>query len=382
MASKNWDEWDNEDRTRYYGKRKGDIIKVMSLNGTVWGESEVLDYVAGDNNAILIKSKNGNPIEWVAEWCDIITKIEDRNLNKTKMNTATTATNAPAETPKTDLATTKPQISQSERFTNAVVKEFSSNNGSVTLTPFQKKLCQNYFIKVDQTLKDNEKKRMAKAPDKRDVLAFTWENVNMSKLAVDVIAYSSVELDPTQPNHISIIPYKNTANNKFDMGFVIGYRGMEIKAKKYGLEVPSDVVCELVYSTDKFKQFKKDANNPVESYTLEITNDFDRGDVVGGFWYHEFKDSPEKNKIKVFSLRDIEKRKPKYASAEFWGGLKDVWEYDQSKGKNVKTGTEKIDGWFEEMQSKLFQEMLTTQLLSIVKRLMIIIWLSYKRKMK
>jgi recombination protein RecT len=269
------------------------------------------------------------------------------------MSTTNTPATTPAETPKNDLAIAKVPVSQSERFTNAVIKEFSSNNGAVTLTPFQKKLCQNYFIKVDQTLKDNEKKRMAaKAESQRDPLAFTWENVNMSKLAVDVIAYSSVELDPTQPNHISIIPYKNTANNKFDMGFLIGYRGMEIKAKKYGLEVPSDVVCELVYSTDKFKQFKKDANNPVETYTLEITNDFNRGDVVGGFWYHEFKDNPEKNKIKVFSLKDIEKRKPKYASAEFWGGLKDKWEYDQAQGKNVKKGVEKIDGWFEEMAIK------------------------------
>lgn len=259
-------------------------------------------------------------------------------------------TNTPAETPQSNVANV--QLSQSERFTNAVIKEFSSNNGAVSLTPFQNKLCQNYFIKVDQTLKDNEKKRLAKSEQNRDSLAFTWENVNMSKLAIDVIAYSSVELDPTQPNHISIVPYKNTANNKFDMGFLIGYRGMEIKAKKYGLEVPSDVVCELVYSTDKFKQFKKDQNNPVESYTLEITNDFARGEIVGGFWYHEFKDSPEKNKIKVFSLKDIEKRKPKYASAEFWGGTKDKWEYDSSKGKNVKVGTEEVEGWFEEMAIK------------------------------
>lgn len=247
-----------------------------------------------------------------------------------------------AEAAKTELAITQP--SQSERFTNAVMKEFSSNNGAVTLTPFQKKLCQNYFIKIDQTLKDNEKKRLAKQDP--DPLSLAWENVNMAKLAVDVIAYSSVELDPTQPNHINIIPYKNTANNKYDMGFVIGYRGMEIKAKKYGLDIPSDVVFELVYSTDKFKQFKKDKDNPVESYSLEVTNDFNRGNVVGGFWYHEFKDAPEKNKIKVFSLKDIEKRKPKYASAEFWGGEKAIWKNGQ------KTGVEKIDGWFEEMAIK------------------------------
>ena len=242
--------------------------------------------------------------------------------------------------------TTQVQPSQSERFTNAVVKEFSSNNGAVTITPFQKKLCQNYFIKIDQTLKDAEKKRLSKSEEYRDALSLTWDNVNMSKLAVDVIAFSSVELDPTQPNHINMIPYKNTANNKYDMGFVIGYRGMELKAKKYGLEVPTDVVVELVYSNDKFKQFKKDRSNSVESYEFEVTNNFDRGEVVGGFWYHEFADFPEKNKLKVFSLKDIEKRKPAYASAEFWGGEKDKW----ASGKKV--GKEKIEGWFEEMALK------------------------------
>jgi len=248
--------------------------------------------------------------------------------------------------------TTQVAPSQSERFTTAIVKEFSSNNGAVTITPFQKKLCQNYFIKIDQTLKDAEKKRLAKSEEYRDALPLTWENVNMSKLAVDVIAFSSVELDPTQPNHINMIPYKNTANNKYDMGFVIGFKGMELKAKKYGLDVPSAVVVELVYSNDKFKQYKKDCNNPVERYEFEITSDFDRGDVIGGFWYHEFKEAPDKNKIKVFSLKDIEKRKPAYASAEFWGGEKDKWVFDAATNKNKKSGKEKIEGWFEEMAEK------------------------------
>ncbi len=252
-------------------------------------------------------------------------------------------------TPNTQVAETKKEVSTqvqsgpSERFTNAVVKEFSSNNGGIELTPFQRKLCQNYFIKIDQTLKDAEKKRLAKSEQYRDSLALTWENVNMNRLAVDVIAYSAVGLDPTQPNHISMIPYKNNTTQKYDLGFIIGYNGMEIKAKKYGLDVPDDVVVELVYSTDKFKQFKKDLNNKVESYTFEIINDFERGEIVGGFWYHVYFDKPEKNKLLVFSLKDIEKRKPKYASAEFWGGEKDIWENKQ------KVGTEKIEGWFPEM---------------------------------
>jgi len=73
-----WSKWDNEDRNRYYGLRKGDLITVHDVSGRVWGESEVLDYVSGDNNSVIIKSKNGNPIDWVAEWCDIIKKVEDK----------------------------------------------------------------------------------------------------------------------------------------------------------------------------------------------------------------------------------------------------------------------------------------------------------------
>ena len=43
------------------------------------------------------------------------------------------------------------------------------------------------------------------------------------------------------------------------------------------------------------------------------------------------------------NIEDIEKRKPKYASAEFWGGEKDKWE----NGKKV--GKESIAGWYHEM---------------------------------
>lgn len=72
-------EFDNQDRSRYYGLRKGDTIKVLDVSGRVWGESKVLDYVAGDNNRVIIASKNGTPIDWVAEWCEIITKVEEQS---------------------------------------------------------------------------------------------------------------------------------------------------------------------------------------------------------------------------------------------------------------------------------------------------------------
>lgn len=239
----------------------------------------------------------------------------------------------------------KTQPSQSERFTQAVEREFSGGVGPLEITSFQRKLIQNYFIKIDMVLKEAEKKRLAKTY-KQDPLPFTWENVNLAKLAMDVVAYSSVGLDPAQSNHINPIPYKNNATNKYDFTFIMGYKGIELKAKKYGLDVPDDVVVELVYSNDHFKSFKKDINNKVEHYTFEVENDFDRGNIIGGFYYHCYFDAPQKNKLKTFSLKDIEKRKPDYASAEFWGGEKDKWENGQ------KVGKEAVEGWFDEMAYK------------------------------
>jgi len=188
---------------------------------------------------------------------------------------------------------------------------------------------------------------MVKREQDRDLIPVTWDNLNMQKLATDVIAFSSVGLDPAQPNHINIIPYKNNNTGKYDITFIMGYRGIELKAVKYGLNIPDDVTVELVYSNDAFKAYKKSKTNRIESYEFDVIDAFDRGNIVGGFYYHFFKNLPEKNKLKTFSLKDIEKRKPDYASAEFWGGEKPVWKNGQKTNE-----TEPIEGWFDEMAYK------------------------------
>ena len=246
---------------------------------------------------------------------------------------------------KNELANTTQQ-SPAERFTTMVVKEFAAAaGGAQKVSDYQRKLAQHYFIKIDQMLKDNEQKRLAKDEQYREPLSFEWKNVNMPKLALDVMLYSSLGLDPVQNNHLSFICYKNKHINKFDVGFIPGYKGLELKAKKYGIDLPADIVFEVVYSTDKFKELKRNHERKIEGYEFEITNSFDRGNPIGGFYYMVFAD-PSKNKLVVFDMKDIEKRKPKYASAEFWGGEKDKWE----KGKKV--GTETIEGWIEEMIEK------------------------------
>jgi recombination protein RecT len=248
--------------------------------------------------------------------------------------------NVPATT--TTTAVAKTEGSMSERFMTKVISEFGTGVGEIALTNFQKRLVQNYFMAIDDALKKSEEKRNTQ----KEVVPATWANVNMEKLSRDVIACARVGLDPSEANHISPVLYKNNKTKKYDISFITRYRGLELKAKKYGLDVPDAVIVELVHANDHFKSIKKDFKNRVESYEFDIKDEFDRGEVRGGFYYHVFYANPEKNKLVVFSKKDIDKRKPKYASAEFWGGEKDVWE----NGK--KTGKEVVDGWYEKMAWK------------------------------
>lgn len=253
-----------------------------------------------------------------------------------------------ANTPEnTSLANQEKTLSPSEKFTQTVLKEFH-NPGSepLELTNFQRKLINNYFIKLDSVLIDSEVKRMSKSEQYRDPLAFAWGNVNLRKLSRDVVAYSMIGLDPLQKNHINPIPYKNSKTNKYDITFIEGFNGLEIKAKKYGFDAPDEVLFELKYSTDKFKSFKKNINNKVESYDFEIVDDFNRGELQGGFYYMMYENK-EKNKLVVLNREQIEKRIPEYASAEFWGGEKDEYKNGQKTGNKIK-----VEGWEEEMFMK------------------------------
>ena len=44
-----------------------------------------------------------------------------------------------------------------------------------------------------------------------------------------MLLHTRIGLDPSQKNHINPIPYKNNAKNKYDIGFIEGYRGIELK---------------------------------------------------------------------------------------------------------------------------------------------------------
>lgn len=242
------------------------------------------------------------------------------------------------------------QLTHSERFVNMVTKEFSSNvAGTLQLSEYQRTLVQGYFIAVDRAIKAAEEERVRKNGNNKDPkwnneLPVTWDTVNRTALALDVVHYAKMGLDMMQPNHLFAIPFKNNKKNQYDVNLMPGYNGIRYIAEKYAVEAPVAVTTEVVYSTDKFKPIKKSLSNKVESFEFEITNAFDRGQIIGGFAYLEYKDST-KNKLVIMSMKDIEKRKPDHASANFWGGKTKKWQ----NGKQVEVET---DGWLDEMVRK------------------------------
>ena len=245
----------------------------------------------------------------------------------------------------------KKALLPSERFTNAIVQEYSSNVGgnSTALTSFHKRLCQNYFINIDIALKKAEVNRLRKNEKNRDNVPITWDNVNMPQLAIDVVACARVGLDIALDNQVHAIPYKNNSTGKYDINLMVGYRGKELVTKKYGLdgEVPDRVIIRIVYKNDTFIPIFKDIDNDIEKYSFKpADNPFNRGDVDGGFWYFIYNDEPTKNKLEFRNKAWIDKRKPTYASPEFWSGTRDKWE----NGKKV--GTEEVEGYYEEMVFK------------------------------
>jgi recombination protein RecT len=243
----------------------------------------------------------------------------------------------------------KQELTPAVRFTEKVMSAFQSNVGEIEVTESQKGLIQNYFISIDAMLKQAETKR-AMTTSKKNDKPLSWQNVNMEKLAVDVMAYSKLGINPLQPNHLHFIPFNNSKSGLYDVNFMLGYNGIKIKAIKYGVEseMPKNIVVKLVYSGEKFVPHWKDVSNPVEKYEhIPSDNPFDDSkEVIGGYWYKEFEDET-KNKLKIFTKKDIEKRKPKYASAEFWGGEKDEWVGGKKTGNKIK-----VDGWYEEMAEK------------------------------
>lgn len=210
----------------------------------------------------------------------------------------------------------KTVATQSERFLANVEQQFAAEAGApIAFTDYEKALAQHLFLKVDNVLKDLEKKRQDGGKDK--VAPYSWQNVNMRKMALDAVHRVKLGLDALIPNHIHPVPYFNRREGKYDIDLRVGYVGKAYYRMEAAVEKPKDVVIELVYSSDYFKPLKKSFNNSIESYEFDIKNPFDRGNIIGGFGYLSFED-PSKNKLILVSEADFEKSRKAAQSDTFW----------------------------------------------------------------
>jgi hypothetical protein len=72
--------FNNKDRTRYYGLRIGDIVNLKGIDGTILHANAEITGYGSDNNRVCVEYEEGENIiwtEWVAEWCEIVIKVED-----------------------------------------------------------------------------------------------------------------------------------------------------------------------------------------------------------------------------------------------------------------------------------------------------------------
>jgi recombination protein RecT len=214
---------------------------------------------------------------------------------------------------KQEMVPTEPTLS--ERFTGMVLKEFAATMGDVTkFTDAQRRLAQHLYVKIDAQLNALEAKRIKDG--KLDQAPIIWANINMQKLALDAMHRIELGLDALIPNHIHPIPYFNGKIKKYDLDLRIGYVGKDYYRRTVTIEQPLDIRYELVYSKDKFVVHKQDSKNDREAYEFEISDPFDRGEIVGGFGYIVFDDA-RKNKLVIVTEKDFE-RSERQGNRDFW----------------------------------------------------------------
>ncbi len=207
--------------------------------------------------------------------------------------------------------------SASERFALNIARQFEAEVGQpIEFSEYERMLAQHMFIKIDASLKEFEARRIEK---NQSFEPFTWENVNMIKLALDVVNRVRLGLDALIPGHIYPICYWNKHQKKYDVDLRIGYKGVLLYKSESAVFPPSAIRLELVYSTDTLVVYKKDMKNTVEGYEFKINNPFERGSLVGAFGYIDYPDS-SRNELVLVSAKEIEKARSvsQGKDGDFW----------------------------------------------------------------
>lgn len=200
----------------------------------------------------------------------------------------------------------------SERFTSMVERQYTSEIGKLDMTDYDRTLLQHLFIKCDASfIEANAKLAQGKTP-------IAWQNINMTKLAIDAVNRIRLGIDALIPGHLYPIAYFNGTTKQYDIDLRIGYKGEAYYIRQASMRPIRDIRIELVYSTDEFIVFKKGLSSKVEGYDFHVKHPFERGDVVGGFAYIEYEDEQD-NVLIVLSKKSFDKYKALAGSDRFWG---------------------------------------------------------------
>lgn len=222
---------------------------------------------------------------------------------------------------KSETTENKTELSIAQRFTNAVVKAYGDVARGIEVTPKEMKLISNYYIKLDEMIKNPDTKIQ------------NWKQVRLPELANTLAHMAKLNLDMSL-GQFSCTPFKHGETGTYDLVPVISKDGYWFIAKTYGITPPKRFVVELVYESDSFSIIKRDATHPCDEYTFSVTNPFNRGKIIGGFGYLEFEDKTN-NFILAMSEEEILKYKPKYAKDSFWGGENKKKMYEKTIAKQL-----------------------------------------------
>lgn len=248
------------------------------------------------------------------------------------------------------------ELTMSQRFVNMVMAELASSFGGLAnVTEKQKELIQGYFVKTDEVI------RNAKLRDGYPKV--TWNNVDLKRYAEDLKHYAQQGLDMRQKNTLFPIPFYDPDNKQYIINLMEGYNGIRYMAKKHAIDPPISDTIEIVYSKDRFEPMKKSFDNPVENYVFEVTDPFDRGEIIGGFVYLGFE-NPANNKLIIMSIKEILKRRPYHGNVNFWGNdQKEGWRKEMVFKTLIREGfSEKYlpidpdkvsDGYYQMMETNM-----------------------------
>lgn len=223
---------------------------------------------------------------------------------------------------KSETTENKTELSIAQRFTNSVVKAYGDVAKGVEITPKEMKLISGYYIKLCDTIVGQPGSKIQ-----------DWKQVRLKELSTTLAHMAKLNLDMSL-GHLSFMPFEYKSTNTYNLAPVISASGYEYIAKTYGLDPPKQAVVELVYESDSFSIIKKDNSHPCDSYTFSVTNPFNRGKIIGGFGYLEFKDK-SKNFILAMSIEEILKYKPKFAKDSFWSGENSKKMYEKTIAKQL-----------------------------------------------